>query len=165
MLHPPTPAHAWLWKQCSLCNMGLHMKNIMDTSQGLAQLTTFTKAVASAGLVESLNEPGPFTIFAPSDEAFSSMPAGSLNALLKDVPYLQRILQNHVVQQKYDSNHFGKLKSAHTMAGSELHVELKPKVTINRAKILKPNIVCSNGIIHIIDHVFMLSMQKAAGGQ
>lgn len=140
------------------------MKNIIDTANGIANLKIFAKSVASADLVNTLNEPGPFTVFAPSDEAFASMPPGSMDALLKNIPYLQRILTNHVVKEKYDSNHFHKLNAVKTMAESELHVVSKPKVTINGAKVLKPNIVCSNGIIHIIDHVLMLSMKQSAAG-
>ncbi|WP_141735017.1 fasciclin domain-containing protein [Oligoflexus tunisiensis] len=140
------------------------MKNIIETIHGTGNLKVLSQSLDSAGLSDNLNEPGPFTVFAPSDEAFASMPPHSMEALLKNIPYLQRILFNHVVKEKYDSNHFVKLKAVKTMADSGLHVESKPKVTINGAKVVKPNIVCTNGIIHIIDHVLMLSMTPSAIG-
>jgi uncharacterized surface protein with fasciclin (FAS1) repeats len=121
-----------------------------------------TKALTSAGLVEELIELGPFTVFVPSDEAFMSMPKGSMEALLKNLPYLQRILYNHMIDGQYDSNHFPRMDAHKTLADTIIHVQLKPKVTINGAKVVKPNIVCSNGIIHIIDHVFMLSLTQFA---
>lgn len=138
------------------------MKNIIETLHATPNLTVMTKALVSSDLADEINEAGPFTLFAPSDEAFASMPPGSMEALLKNIPYLQRILHNHVVREKYDSHHFNRLKAVKTLADAELHVELKPKVTINKAKVVKPNIVCSNGIIHIIDHVLMLSMKPSA---
>lgn len=140
------------------------MKNIIETINSTGNLKVLAKSLDSAGLVDEFNEPGPFTIFAPSDEAFASMPPQSMDALLKNIPYLQRILFNHVVKEKFDSNHFVKLKSVRTMADSGLHVVSKPKLTINGAKVVKPNIVCTNGIIHIIDHVLMLSMTPSATG-
>jgi uncharacterized surface protein with fasciclin (FAS1) repeats len=142
----------------------LEMKNIIETINSTGNLKVLAKSLDSAGLVDEFNEPGPFTIFAPSDEAFASMPPQSMDALLKNIPYLQRILFNHVVKEKFDSNHFVKLKSVRTMADSGLHVVSKPKLTINGAKVVKPNIVCTNGIIHIIDHVLMLSMTPSATG-
>ncbi|HYX37520.1 MAG TPA: fasciclin domain-containing protein [Oligoflexus sp.] len=138
------------------------MKNIMETVNGTPSLSVFAKSLAEAGLVDELNLPGPYTVFAPSDDAFASMPHGSMDMLLKNAPYLQRILHNHLVKEKYDSNHFVKLKAVKTMADSDLHFQAKPKVTINGAKVLKPNLVCSNGIIHIIDHVLMVSMGPTA---
>jgi uncharacterized surface protein with fasciclin (FAS1) repeats len=140
------------------------MKTIIETIGSTGNLKVLAQSLESAGLVDDLNEAGPWTIFAPSDEAFASMPPHSMEALLKNIPYLQRILWNHVVREKYDSNHFVKLKDAKTMADSGLHVVPKPKVTINGAKVVKPNLVCSNGIIHIIDHVLMLSMKAPATG-
>jgi uncharacterized surface protein with fasciclin (FAS1) repeats len=138
------------------------LKNIMETLTSGANLTLMTKALVSAGLVDELIELGPLTVFAPSDEAFMSMPPGSMEALLKNLPYLQRILYNHMVDGQYDSNHFPRMDAHKTLADTELHVQLKPKVTINGARVVKPNLICTNGIVHIIDHVFMISLTQFA---
>ncbi len=137
------------------------MKNIMDTMKSSSNLSLMTQALTSAGLVDELSELGPLTVFAPSDEAFMSMPPGSLPALMKNLPYLQKILYNHMVDGHYDSQHFIRMDAHKTLADTPLHVQLKPKVMINGAKVVKSNLLCTNGIVHVIDHVFMMSMNPS----
>jgi uncharacterized surface protein with fasciclin (FAS1) repeats len=87
-----------------------------------------------------------------------------MQVLMKNLPYLQRILYNHIVDGRYDSNHFPRMDAHKTLADNTLHVQLKPKVTINGARVLKPDISCANGMIHVIDHVLMVSLKEKSDG-
>lgn len=130
-------------------------KDIVDTAVSAGSFTTLVKAVQAAGLVETLKGPGPFTVFAPTDEAFAKLPAGTLDALLKDTAKLKKILTYHVVS--------GKVMAADVKPGKVTTVEgSSATVTapggspmIDKAKIVKTDIECTNGVIHVIDTVIM----------
>ena len=121
---------------------------------------TLVTAVTAAGLVDTLKGPGPFTVFAPTDEAFAKLPAGTVEGLLKDIPKLKSILLYHVVPGKLMAEDVVKLKKIKTVQGEELEVDavkwhLHKSVKIIYANIVKADIVASNGVCHAIDHVLM----------
>jgi uncharacterized surface protein with fasciclin (FAS1) repeats len=110
--------------------------------------------------VDTLKSPGPFTVFAPTDEAFAKLPAGTVEGLLKDIPKLKNILLFHVVPGKLMAADVVKLKTVKTVQGQELKVDavkwhLHKNVKINNADIIKTDIVASNGVCHAIDTVLI----------
>jgi uncharacterized surface protein with fasciclin (FAS1) repeats len=135
---------------------GSHGKDIVETAVGAGQFKTLVTAVKEAGLVETLKGKGPFTVFAPTDEAFAKIPKETLNAVLKDKKKLTSILTYHVVPGKVMAADVVKLKSAKTVNGQELTIAVKNgEVMVDNAKVIKTDIKCSNGVIHVIDTVVM----------
>lgn len=131
-------------------------KDIVDTAIGAGQFKTLVAAVQAAGLVETLKGKGPFTVFAPSDEAFSKLPKGTVEALLKDKDKLTAILTYHVVAGKVTAHDVVKLKSAKTVNGKEVAIAAnKSGVKLDNAKVVKADIQCGNGVIHVIDAVLI----------
>jgi uncharacterized surface protein with fasciclin (FAS1) repeats len=122
---------------------------------------TLVAAVQAAGLVDTLKGPGPFTVFAPTDEAFAKLPKGTVDGLLKDVPKLKSILLYHVVPGKVMAADVVKLKTAKTAEGKELRIQgpkwwqMKKTVKINNATVIKADMVASNGVCHAIDTVLI----------
>jgi len=130
--------------------------DIVDTAVSAGNFTTLVAAVKAAGLVDTLKGPGPFTVFAPTDEAFAKLPAGTVDALLKDPEKLKGILLYHVVSGKVMAADVVKLKTAKTVQGSNVAIKVMgDKVMINNAHIIKTDIVTDNGVIHVIDTVIM----------
>jgi uncharacterized surface protein with fasciclin (FAS1) repeats len=141
---------------CSSCGCGL--KDIVDTAVGAGSFKTLVAAVKAAGLVETLKGTGPFTVFAPTDEAFATLPPGTLDDLLKpeNKTKLQGILTYHVVPGKVMAAEVVTLKTAKTVQGQELTIKVEGEtVLVNNAKVIKTDIVCSNGVIHVIDTVVL----------
>jgi len=130
-------------------------KDIVDTAVAAGSFKTLVKAVQAAGLVETLKSPGPFTVFAPTDEAFAKLPAGTLEALLKDIPKLKAILTYHVVAGKVMAADVVKLKEAKTVQGQSVKISTSGGVMVDGAKVVKTDIVTSNGVIHVIDSVIL----------
>jgi uncharacterized surface protein with fasciclin (FAS1) repeats len=133
-------------------------KDIVDTAAGAGSFNTLVAAVKAAGLVETLKGTGPFTVFAPTDEAFAKLPAGTLDDLLKpeNKAKLQSILTYHVVPGKVMAADVVKLKTAKTVQGQELTIKVTGEtVTVDNAKVVKTDIACSNGVIHVIDTVVL----------
>jgi uncharacterized surface protein with fasciclin (FAS1) repeats len=131
-------------------------KDIVDTAVGAGSFKTLVTAVKAAGLVETLKGKGPFTVFAPTDEAFAKLPAGTLEALLKDKDKLAAVLTYHVVPGKVMSTDIVKLKTADTVQGSAVTIKAgNDGVKVDGAKVLKTDILCSNGVIHVIDAVII----------
>jgi uncharacterized surface protein with fasciclin (FAS1) repeats len=131
-------------------------KDIVDTAIAAGTFTTLAKALTEAGLVETLKGKGPFTVFAPTDEAFAKLPKGTLEALLKDKKKLAGILTYHVVSGSVKAADAAKLTSAKTVNGQDLKIKAdKGAVTINGAKVTTADIVTSNGVIHVIDTVLL----------
>jgi uncharacterized surface protein with fasciclin (FAS1) repeats len=130
-------------------------KDIVDTAAAAGNFSTLVKAVQAAGLVETLKGPGPFTVFAPTDEAFAKLPAGALDGLLKDKAKLASVLTYHVVPGKVMAADAAKLSSAKTVQGASLSIDASQGVKVNDAKVVKADIACSNGVIHVIDAVVM----------
>jgi uncharacterized surface protein with fasciclin (FAS1) repeats len=131
-------------------------KDIVDTAVGAEKFKTLVAAVKAAELVETLKGKGPFTVFAPTDEAFAKLPKETLDGLLKDKKALTKILTYHVVPGKVMAADVVKLKTAKTVEGDSVNISTKDgKVMINTATVLKADIVCSNGVIHVIDTVLI----------
>jgi uncharacterized surface protein with fasciclin (FAS1) repeats len=136
------------------------LKNIVETAIDAGSFNTLVAAVKAADLVKTLSSPGPFTVFAPTDEAFAKLPPGTIDALLKDKAKLTSILTYHVVSGKVMSNDVKTLSSAVTVQGQELSIDAKRwhlhrNVKVNGANVTKTDIECSNGVIHVIDKVLM----------
>ncbi len=134
---------------------GPSMKTIVETAIESGEFTTLVKAAQAADLVNTLNSPGPFTIFAPNDAAFAKLPKGTVEELLKDKERLKSVLTYHVVAGKYMAADVMKMKSAKTVQGGELMFDTKAGVKVNNAQVIKPDVLCSNGVCHVIDAVLM----------
>ena len=129
--------------------------DIVDTAVAAGQFQTLVAAVQAAGLVEALKGEGPFTVFAPTDEAFAKLPAGTVDALLKDPEKLGAILKYHVVAGKVTAADVAKIQEARTLQGQTLTIDTKKGVRIDNAKVMAADIECSNGVIHVIDTVLL----------
>lgn len=135
--------------------------DIVDTATKAGSFTTLAKALDAAGLTETLKGAGPFTVFAPTDEAFAKLPAGALDELLKpeNKDKLKAILTYHVVSGKVMASDVAKMdgKMAKTVQGGELHISTTGGVKVDNATVTQPDIAASNGVIHVIDTVLMPS--------
>jgi uncharacterized surface protein with fasciclin (FAS1) repeats len=137
-------------------NANMSEKNIVETAVAAGSFSTLVTAVKAAGLVETLSGEGPFTVFAPTDDAFAKLPEGTVEALLKDKEKLTAILTYHVVAGKVMAKDVVSLTSAKTVNGQSLTIMVKDEsVMIDGAKVVKTDIVCSNGVIHVIDAVVL----------
>lgn len=131
-------------------------KDIVDTAVGAGSFNTLVTAVKAAGLVETLKSAGPFTVFAPTDEAFAKVPKATLDALLADKEALKKVLLYHVVAGNVMAKDVVRLKEAKTVQGSSAKVTVKGgKVMIDNANVVKTDILCTNGVIHVIDSVIL----------
>jgi len=124
---------------------------------------TLVTAVKAAGLVDTLKSPGPFTVFAPTDEAFAKLPKGELDMLLKDIPKLKEILTFHVVDGKLIASDLAKHEYLQALQGGELRIDasrwhMHRHMKVNGANIVKPDIAVDNGVCHAIDKVLMPKM-------
>ncbi len=131
------------------------MADIVDTAVKAGSFKTLVAAVTAAGLVDTLKGHGPFTVFAPTDEAFAKLPAGTVDALLKDIPKLKKILTYHVVSGKVMAADVVKLKSANTVEGSTVKIDASNGVKINDSTVTTADVAADNGVIHIIDAVLL----------
>lgn len=131
------------------------MKNIVQTAIDSEMFNTLVEAVKVAGLTETLGGDGPFTVFAPTDEAFAKLPIGTVEGLLKDKDALTKILTYHVVSGKVMAKDVMGMSSAKTLQGEDVAIDSQNGVMINDAKVEKADIECSNGVIHVIDKVLM----------
>jgi uncharacterized surface protein with fasciclin (FAS1) repeats len=129
--------------------------DIVDTAAGAEGFKTLVTAVKAAGLVEALKGKGPFTVFAPTDEAFAKLPKGTVEGLLKDKEKLAKVLTYHVVKGNVSSKDVAKINSAGTLQGAFLRVDASKGVRINDAKVVNADLRASNGIIHVIDTVLL----------
>ena len=141
------------------------MGDIVDTAVAAGSFKTLVAAVQAAGLVETLKGKGPFTVFAPDDDAFAKLPEGTVDGLLKDVPKLRAVLMYHIIPGKLTVDEIGYLNSAKTIQGQEVtiephkwwHLHMNPK--INDANITSKDIVTDNGMIHVLNRVIMPNME------
>lgn len=133
-------------------------KDIVDTAVAAGSFKTLASALQAVGLVDTLKGKGPFTVFAPTDEAFAKLPAGTLEDLLKpeNKEKLAAILTYHVVPGKVLAAQVAKMKSAKTLNGQSLTISAgQGTVMVDNARVVKTNILCSNGVIHVIDSVVL----------
>jgi uncharacterized surface protein with fasciclin (FAS1) repeats len=132
------------------------MQNIVETAQAAGSFNTLVAALQAAGWVDQLSGPGPFTVFAPNDEAFAKLPAGTVEGLLQDKEKLGSILTYHVVPGKWMAADVSGMTSAKTVQGGEVMFKMdNGTVWVNDSKVIQADIECSNGVIHVIDSVLM----------
>ncbi len=133
------------------------MADIVATAIGAGQFDTLVAAVKAAGLVETLQGPGPFTVFAPTDDAFKKLPAGTVESLLlpDSKSKLIAVLTYHVVPGKVMAADVVGLTEAATVQGQKVKIDTKDGVKVDNANVIKTDIVCDNGVIHVIDAVIL----------
>jgi uncharacterized surface protein with fasciclin (FAS1) repeats len=131
------------------------MANIVETAVSAGSFTTLVAAVKAAGLVETLAGPGPFTVFAPTDDAFKKLPAGTVEGLLKDIPKLTAVLTYHVVAGKMMAAEVAKQTSIKTVQGQSVTIDTSDGVKVDGAKVVKADVAADNGVIHVIDSVIL----------
>ena len=150
-------AHA----HCGSCGVGEkhaeHASLAIYPTAKEAGFKTLTAAIEAAELDEVLTDKGPFTVFAPTDEAFAKLPEGTVEALLKDKEALRKILLYHVVSGEVKAADVVKLDSAETLNGQSVTINTKDGVRVNGAKVIKTDIMAKNGVIHVIDTVLIPS--------
>lgn len=130
-------------------------KNIVDTAIGAGNFTTFAAGIKAAGLTDALAAKGPFTVFAPTDEAFKKLPSGAYDALLKDSAKLKAVLNYHVVSGYFMARDV-KSGEVMTLQGSTLTAAVSsPDVRVNGARVTQADLVATNGIVHAIDEVIL----------
>ncbi len=129
--------------------------DIVDIAVSAGDFNTLVAAVQAAGLVDTLKSEGPFTVFAPTDEAFAKIPKDQLEALLKDKDALVKVLTYHVVPGKVTAAEVAKLSSAKTVEGQSITIDTRDGVMVDNARVVKADIMAGNGVIHVIDTVIM----------
>jgi uncharacterized surface protein with fasciclin (FAS1) repeats len=129
--------------------------DLVDTAVAAGSFTTLATALQAAGLVDTLKGPGPFTVFAPTDEAFAKLPPGTLDALLNDPAKLQAVLAYHVVLGRVTATDVAGLASAETVQGAPVTIRTQDGVQVNDARVTQADILASNGVIHAIDTVLL----------
>jgi len=131
------------------------MPNVVQTAVSAGSFKTLVAAVQAAGLLEALSGPGPFTVFAPTDEAFAKLPAGAVEGLLEDIPKLQAVLKHHVVSGKMMASDVAAKDSVQTLEGDDITIDTTDGVKVDEAHVVKADIATDNGVIHVIDTVMM----------
>jgi uncharacterized surface protein with fasciclin (FAS1) repeats len=132
------------------------MADIVDIAVNAGSFKTLVAAVQAAGLVDTLKSPGPFTVFAPTDEAFAQLPPGTIHTLLQNIPQLARILTYHVVPGKLMAADIAKVDSLTSVEGSPIRVDTSDGFEVKNATVLAPDIEADNGVIHVINRVILM---------
>ena len=131
-------------------------RDIVDTATAAGNFTTLTKLLKRAGLVQALRQPGPYTVFAPTDAAFAKVPQHKLKALWKHKKKLRSVLLYHVVGKKLTAAQIANRKRATTLNGRKVRFRVRDsKVYVNRARVTTADIAASNGVIHVINRVLL----------
>ncbi|MEH2170811.1 MAG: fasciclin domain-containing protein [Nostoc sp.] len=129
------------------------MPDIIDTAINAGSFNTLVTAITTAGLDTALKGDGPFTVFAPTDEAFSKLPSGAVEELLEDVIKLREVLEYHVVSGKINATELNQSQKLTTTQGKDIKVNTENNVKVNDAYIVTPDVEADNGVIHVIDNV------------
>lgn len=129
--------------------------DLVGVAEQAGAFTTLMTALKAAGLVDTLKGPGPFTVFAPTDEAFEQLPEGTVAKLLGDLPRLRRVLLYHVVPGALMAGEVVKLKTATTAMGQSITIDTANGARVNDATIVKTDIGAANGVIHVINRVLL----------
>lgn len=129
------------------------MPDIIDTAINAGSFNTLVTAITTAGLDTALKGDGPFTVFAPTDEAFSKLPSGAVEELLEDVIKLRKVLEYHVVTGKINATDLVQLQKLTTSEGKDIKVNAENNLKVNDAYIVTSDVEADNGVIHIIDNV------------
>jgi uncharacterized surface protein with fasciclin (FAS1) repeats len=132
------------------------MADIVDIAVSVEGFSTLVAAVSAANLVEALKSPGPFTVFAPNDQAFAKLPPGTIHTLLQNIPQLSRILTYHVVAGKFTKEDLAKLGTVTSLEGSPIKINCEEGFEVKNATVLAADIEADNGIIHVIDNVILM---------
>lgn len=140
------------------------MADIVDTAMASGMFNTLIETLKAAGLVETLKSPGPFTVFAPTDEAFAELPKRELDMLLKEPAKLKEILTFHVVEGRFMTSDLVQHEYLQALSKGELKIDAKRwhlhrNIKVNSANIVKPDLVVDNGVCHAIDKVLMPKME------
>ncbi|MEH2329041.1 fasciclin domain-containing protein [Nostoc sp.] len=131
------------------------MADIVDIAVTAGSFKTLVAAVQAASLVETLKSPGPFTVFAPNDDAFAKLPAGTIQTLLQNIPQLRRILKYHVVPGKLLQTDLAQLGTVNSVEGSSIKIDSSDGFEVKNAKVLAADIEADNGVVHVIDTVIL----------
>jgi uncharacterized surface protein with fasciclin (FAS1) repeats len=132
------------------------MADIVDIAVSAGSFQTLVTAVQVAGLVDALKSPGPFTVFAPDDEAFAKLPQGTVESLVKSPPQLGRILKYHVVAGKLMKEDLAKLNSVTSLEGSPIPINCSDAFEVKNSTVIAADIEADNGVIHVIDRVLLM---------
>ena len=137
------------------------MADLVETTEQ-AGFKTLARVIAAAELAEILKTPGPYTVFAPTDEAFGKLPSGTLEALLEDIPKLKRIVSYHVTFGDVRAEDLMEIAEAETFEGSVVAIESSDgTIKVNDAQVLQSDILTDNGVIHVIDTVLIPALVAA----
>ena len=137
---------------------GQEQRNIVQTAAASGQFDTLAMLLSKAGLVKTLQQKGPYTVFAPTDAAFAKVPKATLNTLLASKPKLKGVLLYHVVAGKVTAAQVTRLSSAETASGERVRIRVSgSNVFVNRSKVTKADVIASNGVIHVINQVLIPS--------
>ncbi|WP_373546652.1 fasciclin domain-containing protein [Chamaesiphon sp.] len=132
------------------------MADIVDIAVSADNFKTLVAAVQAAGLVETLKTPGPFTVFAPTDEAFAKLPPGTVQTLVQNPPQLARILKYHVVAGRLTQADLAKVDTVTSVEGSPISIDCTNGFEVKNATVIAADIAADNGIIHVIDNVILM---------
>ncbi len=132
------------------------MPNIVEIAVNNDNFKTLVAAVQAAGLVEALQSPGPFTVFAPVDAAFAALPVGTVQTLVQNPPQLARILKFHVVSGRFKRSDLANVKSLESLEGSPIIIDCNGAFEVKNATVIAADIEADNGIIHVIDRVILM---------
>ena len=132
------------------------MADIVDIAVGAGSFSTLVTAVKAASLVEVLKSPGPFTVFAPTDDAFAKLPPGTIQTLVQNIPQLARILTFHVVAGRYTKADLETLDFVTSIEGSPIKLNFADGFEVKNATVVAPDIIADNGVIHVIDTVILM---------
>ena len=132
------------------------MPDIVDIAVGAGSFQTLVTAVQVAKLVDALKSPGPFTVFAPTDDAFAKLPPGTITTLVQNVPQLTRILMFHVVSGKFMKADLAKLGFVTSLEGSPIKIDCSDGFEVKNATVVAADIEADNGVIHVIDNVILM---------
>jgi uncharacterized surface protein with fasciclin (FAS1) repeats len=132
------------------------MADIVDIAVSNEGFSTLVTAVKAANLVDALKSPGPFTVFAPTDDAFAKLPPGTIQTLVQNIPQLARILTYHVVSGKLMKEDLAKVNSVISLEGSPISIDCSDAFEIKNATVIAADIEADNGVIHVIDNVILM---------
>ena len=138
-----------------IASSGTQAADIVDTAVSAGQFKTLVAAAKAAGLVETLKGAGPFTVFAPTDEAFAKLPEGTVESLLQDKEALTKVLTYHVVPGKVLAADVVNLRKAETVQGQSIAIDSSSGVKVDNANVIATDLIASNGVIHVIDAVIL----------
>lgn len=132
------------------------MADIVDIAVSAGSFNTLVAAVQAAGLVDTLKSPGPFTVFAPNDDAFAKLPPGTIHTLLQNIPQLSRILTFHVVPGKLMQADLAQLAQVTSVEGSAIPIDCTDGFEVKNATVVAADIEADNGVIHVLDTVILM---------